>query len=474
MNRQLLFQPPRGTRDFLPDQVAARRFVETKIRSAFEKYGFQEIVTPIFEYFDLYALRSGEKIREDMYVFKGKEREREEGSGVPPEYVLRPELTAPVCRMFVSGDLANWSRPIKVYYIGQCFRYDRPGPGRYREFWQAGIELLGSSRPEADAEVIAVGAKTLEEIGLKTYELKIGNLALLRGVLEEGGIGVDTQNKLIGSIDKAVGDISKLKGGEEIRDKKGQKLDEIEILQTLDEELYNLGVRGDLKDRIMKMVDLKGKKSDVIVKATEIFKDSPKANEALDNLQSVLALLEDNGVERYTVDLSVARGLDFYTGTVFEFEIPVLGAQKQVCGGGRYDNLIQEFGGPRTPATGFAFGFDRLVEALSKGGIGPSGRERVHVVVAPVADETRSKSIQVARQLRSAGVKVEVDVMGRSLNDILSHASKAKIPYAVIVGSKELKEKKVIVKNLKERTQRKLSVKQAAELLSKPKNRTCE
>jgi histidyl-tRNA synthetase len=462
-----LFQPPRGTRDFLPADVARRRFVETNIRSVFEKYGFQEIVTPIFEYFDLYALRSGEKIREDMYVFKGKEREREEGFGVPPEYVLRPELTAPVCRMFVSGDLANWPRPIKVYYIGQCFRYDRPGPGRYREFWQAGIELLGSRRPEADAEVMAVGAKTLQEIGLKNYELKIGNLAVLRGILEENGVETDMQNKLIGIIDRSVGDISKLGAGEEIRDENGQKLDEVEILQRLDEELYNLGIRSQLKDTIMKMIGLKGKTNDVIPKAREVFASSPKANEALTNLEQVLTSLEDYGVKRYAVDLSVARGLDFYTATVFEFDIPVLGAQKQVCGGGRYDNLIQEFGGPPTPATGFAFGFDRLVEASARSELKTPISESVTVFVVPAVEELRNESIRLAERLRSVGVRAGVDLMGRSLNEALSHANKMKIRFALILGPKELEQKKVILRDLTKRTQRKLRLEQAVKGLSK-------
>jgi histidyl-tRNA synthetase len=466
VSRPLLFQSPRGTRDFLPEELAKRRYAERIIREVFESYGFKEIQTPIFEYFDLYALRSGEKIREDMYVFKGKEREREEGLGVPPEYVLRPELTAPVCRLFVCGELAKWPRPIKVYYIGQCFRYDRPAPGRYREFWQAGIELLGSSSPQADAEVIRVGAKTLDTLGIVGYKIRIGNLAILRGILEENNIGVDLQNRLIGIIDKAVGSIAKLRIGEASNEGE-EVLDEVGILQQLDEALYDLGIRGTLKDTIIKMIDLRGSREEVIKKAKDIFRNSEKALKALGILDTVLGLLEDYGVKDYTVDLSVARGLDFYTGTVFEFDVPILGAQSQVCGGGRYDNLIEEFGGPHTPATGYAFGFDRLVESMIKQGISFPLTVQTRVIVAPTTNQMRNETVRIAEQLRSQGIKAETDVSQRSLNDILSYADRTDVPFVLIIGPKEQKEGRVILKSLKERKQESLSVNEATKRLKK-------
>jgi len=466
MSRPLIFQPPRGTRDFLPEELAKRRYAERIVREVFESYGFKEIQTPIFEYFDLYALRSGEKIREDMYVFKGKEREREEGHGVSPEYVLRPELTAPVCRLFVCGELAKWPRPIKVYYIGQCFRYDRPAPGRYREFWQAGIELLGSPSPEADAEVIRVGAKTLDALGITGYKIRIGNLAVLRGILEENDVGVDLQNKLIGIIDKAVGNIAKYKAGE-VSSESGEVLDEVGILQQLDEALYDLGIRGSLKDTIIKMIELRGPREEVLQKAKDVFRNSEKASKALEVLNTVLSILEDYGVKDYTVDLSVARGLDFYTGTVFEFDVPILGAQSQVCGGGRYDNLIEEFGGPHTPASGYAFGFDRLVESMIKQSISFPVTVKTQVIVAPTTDQMRNEAIRTAEQLRSQGIKTETDVSRRPLNEILSYADRTDIPFMLIVGPKELKEGKVVLKSLRERKQESLSISDAMKRIKK-------
>jgi len=467
MPKSRVFQPPRGTRDFLPEEAEFRRRAEEIIRGVFESYGFREVVTPTFEHFELYSLRSGEEIREEMYVFRGKERERREGRGKPPEYVLRPELTAPICRMYISGGLSTWPKPIKLYYIGRCFRYDRPGPGRYREFWQAGVELIGSPHPEADAEVIALAVDTLKALGLSEYETRIGHLGVLRGILEEGGVNVDVQNRLIKAIDDAVSDLGKMQVGEAVLNGTGRPLTEEDVLNRLESQMEELKIREPLKSRVMSMIWLRGPRGEIVEKAEEAFRQSEKASNALRELDEILTLLEAYGVKDYVVDLSIARGLDYYTGMVFEIDMPRLGGQKQVCGGGRYDRLVSDYGGPETPATGFALGFDRLVEAMHLQGQEPQREHFVDVVVAPASDELRVQAIKIAQRLRSAGVRSDVDLMRRSLSGILAHADRLKIPYAVIVGARELREGKVILRDMKTRSQKTLEVDAAIEELRK-------
>jgi len=192
---------PRGTRDFPPDEAAKRDYVESVIRRVFERYGFQRVETPIFELFELFALRSGEEIRSKMFVFT-----IDEG-----EVVLRPELTAPVCRMIAMGEVDLSARPLRFYYVGRCYRYEEPQAGRYREFWQAGVELIGSPYPEADAEVIAIAVEVLEELGLRDYELRIGNLEVLRGFLNDNRVPEEVQNRIIGPLDVLSSSVDKLK-----------------------------------------------------------------------------------------------------------------------------------------------------------------------------------------------------------------------------------------------------------------------
>ena len=458
-----VFQPPRGTRDFLPEEVEFRRRIEQKIRETFERYGFREVITPIFEHFELYSARSGEEIREEMYVFRGKRRER----GRPPEYVLRPELTAPICRMYISGGLSTWPKPVKVYYVGRCFRYDRPGPGRYREFWQAGVELIGSPYPEADAEVIALAVDALEAVGLEGYEVRIGHLGVLRGILEEAGLDVYVQNKLIKALDDAVSDLGKLEVGERLVDGRGNPLTKSDVMANLERQVDALGIDESLRGLILDMVALKGEREATMEKAREIFKDSEKAQKSLEQLNEILTLLEAYGVKEYLVDLSIARGLDYYTGMVFEIDLPRLGAQKQICGGGRYDNLISDYGGPATPATGFALGFDRIAEALKTQKKEEKTPQTTDAIVAAATDNLRTEAIKITQELRRQGIKAETDLMRRSLTNALSHADKKSTRYAIIIGEKEQKQGKITIKDMKTRKQKTTTLQEAIHIITK-------
>lgn len=486
--------------DFLPEEMAQRRYVEDIVRKTFESFGFQEVQTPIFEEFALLAARSGEEIREGMFTFMADE----------VEYALRPEVTAAVCRMIVTGKIAL-PKPYKVYYLGPCFRYEEPQAGRYRQFWQAGIELMGSQSPVADAEVICVGAKTLENVGITPYRLKVGNIGIFRGILEDVGLDLEDQNRIIGNID---GIMSNREKCALIAEKKELGIDDQNYIKTylnllydmqmglinegievvgeyeiLPSALENLSLWVDTLPTVMeqtyraawiaegmpeKTVDLllevsrvSGARSDVMPRAQVLLKGSA-AETPLQELDKVLSNLEAFGVTNYEVVLGVARGLDYYTGTVFEFDVPLLGAQKQVCGGGRYDRLVEEFGGPPTPATGYAFGFDRIVLSRLLVKEIPVPR-KVDVFIAVVDESLGQNAIQISQGLRERGYKVEIEMTQRDLKGQLGYASEIKAKYCVILGPRELREGKVMLKNLDTEEQAAVLLGELTEVIGKEK-----
>ena len=530
------FRLPRGTRDFAPEEMAKRSYAERLIRRVFERYGFQQVQTPIFETFALFALRSGEEIRSKMFVFTV------DGE----EMVLRPEVTAAVCRMISMGELDLSKKPLRLYYVGQCYRYEEPQAGRYREFWQAGVELMGSPNPEADAEVIALAVDVIRELGIKGFELRVGDMRVIRGLLSDSGVPEEAQNRVIGpldvlgsSVDKLTLYADRLKSGGELTEEEladlSRRLDDLRLwkeeeyrrmasgesklppsLEPLLEvdprvytvkELYKSGRRGELAELVensirdlkeaqkarwvyygieyeengelkkaklssstaealLRTMSLRGPRNSVLSAARRVFSSYPSALRALDVYREVLDLLPYYGVEDYVADLSIARGLEYYTGTVFEIHCPYLGAQKQVCGGGRYDKLVEEFGGPSMPATGFALGFDRLVLAMEKSGVEFPPPARADVYVAAVSASVIPYAIEVSRKLREAGVRVEMDIMRRSIRESLSFASRMEIPFVAIVGEKEAAEGKVALRIMGEKKQVTLTPEEAAALVA--------
>lgn len=474
------YKTPKGTRDFLPEEMAKRKIVRKLIESVFERYGFQQIQTPIFEEFALFAARSGEEIREGMITFVYEDK----------EYALRPELTAPVCRMVVAGKFQKMPKPYRVYYIGQCFRYEQPQAGRYREFEQAGLELMGSPSPICDAEVMTIAVRVLEELGISPFLLKVGNIGIFRDILSEKGFDFDRQNQILGDIDKLMGVREKcniIKNEKKLDTNyltyiKG-KLEEIYSLQEkieynsdykipLEKEfnekiaknwanklpqylddtykwcwVKDMRMSEDLANLLLQISYVRGEKKTVKEKAEKLLKGTSAIN-ALNNLLCVCNWLDSFGVQNYEVVLGVARGLDFYTGTVFEIDCPILGTEKQICGGGRYDRLVAEFGGEQIPATGFAFGFDRIVEALEK------TKEielepKIDIYIVTISDDLKPIAVNVSEKLRKKGIKVEIDVMGRDLRGQLGYASEVGAKHSIILGPDEVKRKKAIVKDMK-------------------------
>ena len=371
---------PRGTRDFTPAETEKRRYIENRMRLTAEHWGYGEVKTPTFEHTELFTIKSGEAIVDELYTFKDKGGR---------DIALRPELTAPVLRMYVN-EMSVSPKPIRLYYFENCFRYERPQKGRFREFWQFGVELIGSDRAEAEAEAIALAAAMVSDIGIEA-DLRIGHLGVVRGLLS----GLDTQMQA-----EAM----------RLMDKK-----DIDGLGAL------LSDQPDLRERLPALLDAD------IDEARSITDDA----QPLEELQATLSVLDHYGA-RYEVDFGIVRGLDYYTGMVFEMYAAGLGAQNQICGGGTY-RLAQLFGGSETPSCGFGIGFDRVLEVC---GIEPPHAPRVAVVYLPDVVED---AIRVASRLRDdAGVRTTIDISGRKFGQQLKHADAIGADYAVIVGAQEV------------------------------------
>ncbi|ENN96393.1 histidyl-tRNA ligase [Methanocaldococcus villosus KIN24-T80] len=393
-----MFQKPRGTRDFTPEEMKKRRYIEKKLREVFERYGYEEILTPTFESFELIAKKTGEEIRKQLYVFK-------DYSG--RELALRPEMTSSVARFYIN-ELKILQKPLRLYYFANCFRYERPQFGRYREFWQMGCELIGSDKALADAEVINLAIEGLKNINLR-FETHISHLGILKGIFEKFNIKEDDEVKIRRLIDK--------------QDFEG--LDNL-LTSILDDEK---------KEFIFDILNLKG---DVLDELKEMLKDFPKSIDAIINLEEILDyVIYDN----YTINLGIARGLDYYTGMVFE----IYCNGKQICGGGRYDNLIETFGGEKTPAVGFAYGFDRIMLNVDI----KLDEEKYLIVPVRGDKELIKKALIVAKKLRDKGKTVEFEIMGRKLKKALEYANNRNIRYVVIIGEREVKEGKITLKDMK-------------------------
>lgn len=385
---------PRGTRDFLPEEMEKRRAIERKLREIAESFGYREVLTPTFEYSELFKIKSGEEIVEEMYVFEDKSAR---------ELALRPELTAPIIRFFVN-QCSNMPKPLRFYYFGNCFRYERPQKGRYREFWQFGVELIGSSSYLADAEVISLAYTMLKNINIE-FELHIGHVGILRNLLSFLG---EKSSKAMRLIDKG--------------DRNG-----------LESYLNELKVDMEIQNKLYRLMELKGGK-EVLEEAKEI------VDYDFIYLEKLTDLLEVLGVD-FKLNFGIARGLDYYTGVVFECYAKNLGAQRQICGGGSYE-LAELFGGVKTPASGFAIGFDRVCELVT------DKKQRTPIVAIVNLPGFEKTAFSIAAKIRNAGFVTIVDVAERSVRKQLSYANDLKARFAIIIGEDEIRKGELSVKDL--------------------------
>ena len=473
------FRRPAGTHDLLPEKMANRNFVESVICQTFEEYGFQPIQTPLFEEFALLSAQSGEEIRQKMFTFTGSDR---------VDYALRPELTAPVCRVIADGQLQDIPYPYKFYYVGQCVRQEPLGQDR--EFRQLGVELIGASSVSADAEIITIPVRILDKLNISAYELKIGDTGIFREIFNAVEIDPKDLSEIIGDIDhltqlreeceflqtqpsvtsheveyirEELSDIRRLQGREfrgkykidlpmikQLEDSSAKEW--LEKLPLAAEEVYKMTwkERGHLSDEISQLCinisKIRGSKEEVMNKWEGLSKET--AVQAKRDLLNLCSWLDDYGVTNYEIDLGITRGFDFYTGMVFEIESPLLETHHQICGGGRYDRLVKELGGQDLPGAGFAFQFERLMEVFQKSQVPPIEPKR-DCYVATTVSELMPKVLELAETLRREGKKVEVDLMGRNLQSQLDYAAKANYDYAVILAPDKLQEEVVILLELK-------------------------
>ena len=426
------FERPRGTRDFLFEEMRQRKEAENTLRRVFENYGFGEVQTPLFEDLKLFTTKSGEEIVDQLYNFKDKGGR---------DLTLRPEITAPISRLYLN-EMQKSAKPIKLYYYGSCFRYERPQKGRFRQFCQFGCELIGAKSPEGEAEVIAMCNSSLEALGITTAEINVNHLGIIRGLFKHFDIDEATQREIMIVIDK--GDKELLK-------------------ESLIGENPIIKDNAELNEVLLKLIDMVGDSS-IIKTIEDLVSPYEEARDALEEFKELVDTLKSFQVTNYKLNLGVARGLDYYTGIVFEVYVQGLGAQKQVCGGGTY-NLVKLFGGEDVASTGFALGFDRLMNAIEELGGKKELPPMVNTYVAAISDSTRQKAFEITQNLRNADIPTEVDLSRKKFKKILSYANKLNVKNVVLVGERDLEEGNVTVKDMESGEQEIVPVGDVAEYI---------
>jgi histidyl-tRNA synthetase len=412
------FKTLRGMRDLLPEDAQMMIYVEDQARKLARLYGYKEIITPVVESHELLAAKAGDEVRSRMFAFKDLG-----GRNV----ALRPEFTASIARL-VATTLRNEPKPLRLFCMGSAYRYDEPQRGRYREFWQSDYELVGSSRPEGDAEIIILTSGLMHEAGLQKFNMKVGHVGVLRGMLSQERVGEKEQNTIMQLMDKKQYDDA-LKLIEDAGASQGC----LKILHQLVE------CRGTAIKEVLKRIE-------------ELVRNYEKSVIATENLREILELVSKSGCNiNATVDAGFARGLEYYTGMVFEVYAP--GIDVALGGGGRYDKLVELFGGESTPAVGVAHGIDRVTLAMKTQKTVLKANNEKTALVVPTKDELRAEALKISRMLRDAGIMVEVEVMGRRMAKALEDADRRKMDYAVIVGERELSEGAVVVLDLAKRKQ---------------------
>jgi histidyl-tRNA synthetase len=394
----------RGFNDILPDEIGKWQFVEKTAREVFEGFGFSEIRIPILERTELFARGIGEAtdiVEKEMYTFADKS-----GNSL----TLRPEATASMARAYLEHQIYNFDPVAKFYCIGPMFRYERPQKGRYRQFYQIDAEVFGVGNPMVDAEIIVMLLHFLEKVGLEKLELQINSL-----------------------------------GCRKCRPRYRQ-----EIISFLKKKSFQLcqDCQRRLETNPLRVFDCK------VETCQAAIADAPKVidfidEECQDHFGKMKEYLEAAGLA-YILNPRMVRGLDYYTRTAFEVVSYQLGSQNAVTGGGRYDNLFQEIGGPDIPGIGFAIGMERLISLLPKD---KEFAQVPHLFIAALGDETVKKAYPLINQLHLEGIRAELDYEGKSLKSQMRKADKLKARYVLIIGEEELKKGRAVLRNMGDKSQ---------------------
>ena len=454
------FDQPTGTNDFLPEQMVQRNFVENIVRETFENYGYAQVQTPLYESFALLSAQSGEEIRHKMFTFVGSDR---------VDYALRPEMTAPVCRLIANGELEHLPYPYKLYYIGQCVRQEPTADSTEvkMEFRQAGVELIGPASAHADAEIIAIPVRILEKLNIPDTKLKIGNTGIFREIFKQVSLDTQDHGEIIWDLDylarlrreAKLWDLETLRdalnmlrrsqgtdyeGDYKIETSTIQDLTDsntaafAEKLPVIAEETYKtswsryFSISEETAQRCIDVSKISGDQ-DTVMKDWDTCLGGI-AQGARQEFLTLCDCLENYDITDIEINLGITRGFDFYTGMVFQIELP--GKRLPLCGGGRYDRLIESFGGGPTPGAGFAFQFDALVEAFTESGKAKVNGKKDYFIAAEMP-ESVADAQRLAETLRRNGKNVEVDLMERDLQAQRDYANQANYDYLISLVSGE-------------------------------------
>ncbi|RSJ17813.1 Histidine--tRNA ligase [Streptococcus intermedius] len=396
-------QKPKGTQDILPKDSGKWQYVEEFARNTFRKYNYAEIRTPLFEHYEVISRSVGDTtdiVTKEMYDFYDKGDRH---------ITLRPEGTAPVVRSYVENKLfaPEIQKPVKLYYMGSMFRYERPQAGRLREFHQIGVECFGSNNPATDVETIAMAAQFFNEIGIRNVTLQLNSL-----------------------------------GNAESRATYRQAL--IDYLMPLKDNLSKDSQRR-LEENPLRVLDSKEKEDKLAVENAPSILDYLD-EESRTHFQAVWSLLEALEIP-YTINTNMVRGLDYYNHTIFEFTADVAGNELTICAGGRYDSLVAYFGGPETAGFGFGMGVERLLLVLEKQGVELPLENRLDVYIAVLGEGANNTALKIVQALRRQGFTVERDYLNRKLKAQFKSADTFGAKVLITLGESEIESKQVTVKN---------------------------
>lgn len=392
----------RGTTDITPKDIYKWQFIEKTARDVAKRYGFSEMRVPTFEATELFLRGVGDTtdvVQKEMYTFEDKG-----GRSI----TLRPEGTAGIARAMIENSLYGDALPLKLYYILNCFRYEKPQAGRTREFTQFGVELFGSENPMADAHVISLVDTLLKELGIKNITLELNSI-----------------------------------GCKNCRPKFNEAL--IKYFSQYKDKLCPTCLSR-LEKNPLRILDCK---SEV---CSEIAKNAPTGLEFIcddckDHFEKVKSALQAMGID-FVINPKIVRGLDYYTKTVFEFVSNNIGAQGTVCGGGRYDGLVEELGGPKMCGIGFGLGISRLIMLMENTGVEFPLPEKPSLYIGSMGDNASLKAMEIAKKLRNEGFYVEEDIMGRGVKAQMKYANKIGSAFSLVIGDNELTEDKAMIKNM--------------------------
>lgn len=425
----------KGMRDHLPEAMLLRHYITSTLITVFERYGFEPLTTPIVEYAETLDGKLGD---DEKLIYRFEDHGGR-------KLALRYDQTVPLARV-VAQYAHQLSLPWRRYAFGPSYRGERPARGRYREFWQADIDIVGSASPLADAEIVAVMTEALHALGFSEFTTLINHRQVLGGIARVSGLPEETASGVYRAIDK---------------------LDKIGA-DGMRQELQSSGVVADAAERILSLIMLEGAPDYVLHELSSHLQGDTRAETALDNLRALVTCLDEMGISsrRYCIAPRLARGLSYYTGTVFE-TMTAHWPSGSLLGGGRYDDLIGMFAGRPIPTVGLAFGIDRLHDVMEELGIGPRMRTTAQVFVTIFGIEQTAPALQLARELRSVGIHtittLEPDT---ALGKQLKEADRKGVRYALVLGPDEVARGEVVVKNLTSGEQRTVPRSTVADVLT--------